>query len=493
MAVSPEQLQLLIIHLVRDIDTVQAAEPRLDETLFDRQSEIVESACWRASRSFYRRTGELIPQERFGPALRSVLKERFPDHDMPDGVVADTMREIFTVDPAALEHRLIRPVLEEFILTRSVEPHVNKLVHGRADYADVITDMSKAAEAARISAAKPENLRALGLDVFADAGRIPTGCRPIDEVFGGGICVGETVGLLGPMKGGKTSLCQSLACEFVKKDAKHRVTYVTYEESGRQQWRKLLISYMDKHHRREVEGKRPHEIADDIKVDLRAAHERLAAQLNLIDMSGAMDGQGYGGPPELATCLEGLYRDGRLGQLVIIDHVLPLVRQYMAMQGLDQSKQMRHKIQEVAIMAKGLAPRLKVCMVLAHQTDAKGNRRGIHKPTHTNSAENKLFAEYLHDCLCLGAKQSDDEPIAWLNLSASRNRETRAVLVRIAGERCRVELVQDYVADEGTGQFIHAEDLMHGHVAPEEVTGRMPRRDGPPWLNEPGYPRIAGD
>ena len=474
MALSPEQRQLLVIHLVRDPDTIRAAEPRVDESIFNAQSEIFELVCWIVSRDNFRRTGQPTPKEHFIPALMRLLNEQYPYHGLTHDSIARFLCWIYNFEEKALNYRLISPVMEEFIVSRKVEPQINELIHGGADYVEVIGEMHRALEMSRVSSVQNVDTKSLGVDVFSDAARIMTGCTPIDITLDGGICLGETVGLLGPMKGGKTSLCQSLACEFVKKDPMHRATYVTYEESGRQQWRKLLISFMNKYHRKLLEGKSPGELQPEIIPDLNNAHERLTAQLGLVDMSGAVEGQGFGGPPELATHLENLHRSGMLGQLVIIDHVLPMVRQYMTLRGLDHAKQMRHQIQEVAIMAKSLAPRLGVCIVLAHQMDAKGNKRGTQKPSHMDSAENKLFAEYLHDCLCLGVKQSDDDPVAWLNLSATRSKENKAVMVLIAGWRCRVDLAKGWTLDEtGGGRFVKTEEREHGRRATHEETGRV--------------------
>lgn len=490
MALSPEQRQLLVIHLVRDPDTIRAAEPRVDESLFNTQSEIFELACWVVSRDNFRRTGQTTPKEHFVPAVMRLLNEQYPYHGMTHEMIARFLCWIYNFDEKALNYRLIAPVLEEFILSRQVEPQINELIHGGANYADVISEMHKALEMSRVSAVQPADLKLMGINVFKGAKRIRTGCVPIDITLDGGICLGETVGLLGPLKGGKTSLCQSLACEFIKTDPQRRVTFVTYEESAMQQWRKLLISYMNKHHRKYLEGRDADEIIDDIKPDLIAAHERLTAQLNLVDMSGATEGQGFGGPPELTTCLENLHRAGTLGQLVIIDHVLPMVRQYMTLRGMDHAKAMRHQIQEVAIMAKGLAPRLNVCIFLAHQMDARGNKRGIHKPSHMDSAENKLFAEYLHDCLCLGVKQSDEAPVAWLHLSATRSKENNSVMVLIAGWRCRVDVAKGWTLDEtGGGRFVKNDELKYGKRATDEESGRTVH-----GTRQAGMPNVvAGD
>ena len=261
------------------------------------------------------------------------------------------------------------------------------------------------------------------------------------------------------MKGGKTSFCHSLLSEFIqKKDPQHnlyRATYFTYEEGRIKQLMKLMISFMNRFHRNQVEGKDVKDMDPAIKPHLKNAHDNIADRITLMDMSGTREGQGHGGPAELLTCIDTLHRAGRLGQLVVVDHVLPLVRAHIARTGRDAGDAMRHEIGAVCKEFVSVCSRLNVTGVLAHQMDAKGNKSNpSYTPSHMDSAECKHFAELLHDTMCIGTKDQSNN--AKLNLSATRTGEPKCVPIRVRGERCRIELATGVREDPHTGALVNA-------------------------------------
>jgi hypothetical protein len=457
--------------------------------LFNSQSEILDMAFWVVSRDNFRRHGALTPKEHFAPAVMRLLQEQFPYHGLTDDSIAQALSLVFAYPASALNHQLIAPLLGEFVLTRRAEPHMQSMLQMGVT-TELVEEMHRALTASRVSAVKVEDLAGLGIDAFTEEVRLKTGCGPVDATMGG-IRLGEAIGLLGPMKGGKTSLCHSLTCDFIKRDPSHRVTYITYEESTRKQWPKLLISFMNKYHREKLEGKKASEIDLEILPDLKVAHAALVRQLTLVDMSGAQEGQGYGGAGELETTLETLQRNKALGQLVIVDHVLPMVTAHMGMMGLDPSRHMRHQVQAVCEKVKMLVGRLGICIVLAHQMDAAGNRNAMRKPSHMDAAECKLFAQYMHDVLCLGVKCAEDKPIAYLNLSASRSNPEKAIWVRIDGWRCRVE-VAGYVLND-RGELVRTDEQELGRQVTDEEHGQLGRPAGTNTASGGTRPSVAAE
>lgn len=428
----------MIIHLVRDLATIRVAVDRVDEALFNPQTEILDMALWIVARDGYKKHGDVLPRQHYEPALQRILHEQFPYHGLDQRSIADALSVIFSYKDAALSHSLIAPLLEEFILERKSAPFLQHMIQDGVSF-DLVEKFYSAVAVSKVSTFQIDDMSTFDFNMFADGARIKTGYAPVDHLLGG-IRLGEAIGLLGPMKGGKTSLCQSLACDFIKQNENNRVTYVTYEEPTLRQWPKLIISFINKFHRDLIEGKAADSFSPEMMTELKIANTSLARQLTIVDMSGAKEGQGSGGIMELELLLDKLHSSNKLGQLVIVDHVLPLVTAYMGMRGLDPSNQMRHQIQAVCERVKTIVSKFNVALVLAHQMDSAGNKLGNKKPTHMDAAECKLFAQYLHDVLCLGCKQSEEVPIAWLNLSASRTRPEKAMFVQIDGARCQVKI-----------------------------------------------------
>lgn len=460
---NPQQRQLLVIHLVRDPDTIRAAHERLTAELFDPTSELVDLALWSISSSNFSATGATTPREHMLPALLRKLNEELPYHGMSDAQIEGIVNLVYEFPSGSLCYRLIRPLLEEFILSRRAQPKLQQLAVGGASHREIIEDLWSAVRATSLSSVEPENLEQIGIDVFKSAQRTPTGCQPIDVLLGG-VCRGETIGLLGPMKGGKTSLAISLACDWIKRSG--RVSYISYEEPTFKQWPKALVSFMNKYRHDRLAGLDSSQMTPDLRADLQRAFQSLSAGLFLFDMSGARPGQGAGGIGELELCLEDMHRRGKLGELVIVDHVYKMVTHYMAAADIDPSH-MRHAVSEICGRFVSLIGRLNVTGILLHQMDAAGNKSPLRKPSHMDAAECKLFPQFLHAVLCLGVKDPSNG-VAWLNLSAARSLEPKAIHVRIAGERCRVELAGTYHEDERTGRFVTEDERVHGLTVGDE-------------------------
>lgn len=461
---TPAEFKLLMVHLVRDLDTIRSASSRIRDEMFDYQTESLDAACWSVSREGFAQSGQRMPYEHFLPAVLRTMDERFPGHGMSVDQITQAVSVPFHFNDDSLRFVLAAPLLQKFLVTRSTRHTLNEIYFTGPEI-ELLDRLAREASAAVISSARVEDLDSLGVDVFASAVRTPTGCVPIDTLMGG-IRVGETTGILGPMKGGKTSLAQSLACDFIKMG--RRVTFVTYEESGRrQQWPKLLICYSGRHDRASIEGKALSDMDPEVVSDLESAGRSLKIGLTLVDMSASENRQGLGGMAELESCLEELKRRGCLGDMVIVDHAYAMVMKYLTASSLDLSKHFRLQIQDTCERFKALVERLGVCGFLLHQMDAAANKNPIRVPSHMDAAECKLFPQFLHNVICIGVK--DENNIAWLNMSASRNLATSAVHVIIDGRHCRVRLAQGYAVDDRTGAFCREDDLVLGRRVEDPI------------------------
>lgn len=469
-----DKRRLMMIHLVRDRDTIQAAFDQLEPDMFDAATEYLDQVFWRVSQEYFREHHAPIPRLFFEYGVLGLLKDEYMSLvsiDL-DGVVRE-IDELYRANEADLNFRAVSSYLEEFIFERSQSEVLAEIRTGDRvkSYSELISELYTGIGSVSFRDVRHEDVVATGFDIFESSNRVLTGCTPIDTLMGG-ITYGQAIGLLGPMKGGKTSLCHSLACDFIKMYPDEKVTFITYEESARQQLPKLYISWLNKWHRDELEGKRFADMKPEIQAELQKAQASISNSLYLIDMSGAVDGQGFGGIKELETALTTRMHQGRVGKLVIVDHVLPLVTNYMNAKNIDLASGMRHQVQETANRFRNLMERLGTCGFIAHQMDAKGNQKPTRIPSHMDAAECKLFAQYLQHTLALGTRDPEND-VAWLNLSATRSGHPHAIPVKINGWKCRVETVEGYEANERQKGFTHVSSYSgkYAKVDNDETSG----------------------
>jgi len=124
---------------------------------------------------------------------------------------------------------------------------------------------------------------------------------------------------------------------------------------------------------------------------------------------------------------------------------------YMSNKGMDASKQMRFEVPNLCNTFKSVTDRCGVAGLLAHQMSAEGNKYPLRVPSHMDSSECKMFPEMFNQVICLGVKDKND--IAILNLSASRSMGNKDIHVRIAGWKCRVDVLHGVSVNRSTGQF----------------------------------------
>lgn len=435
---------MLFTHLVLDEETIKAALVNLDDNLFtsDEQPELL---VWRASKSLYTRTNKVCTLSSFVAELSSlVVNSGLLVEDF-----SDFLKYIKDFNTAELNFKIVEPWLKQFVIDRRVLPQMSALNAGVIDPTTAVKEMYAAIQSVVSSSSiQCENFESMADDFFSTTARIPTGCIVLDTMLGG-IRLGEVIGILGPMKGGKTSFCHTLAVDYMKNNPQNRVTFVSYEENFKQQAPKLIISWLEIN-RNTVEGKSLKDLTPELRSQISDVSARMHRQMTFVDMSGSREGQGYGGYVELDSALSKISASGELGNLVIVDHLLPMVTNYLSAQNKDLTKNMRHEISAAVKGMSHIALKFNVSLVLAHQLDAEGNK--FNKlPSHMNSAENKLFAQYLHDCLCLSPR--NEQNFAHLNLSASRSLANTHKLVLIDGARCRVSLVQQNMSLTSSGNI----------------------------------------
>lgn len=446
------------MHLVRDAATIHAASANLADSLFIKPTENLELALWLTSKSCFARGNTPVPAQIFAGELGRILRDRFADGSVAYDVALAAINEIYSYPTDQLSYAYVAAWLREFVFERTLAPIINAAASGTISYDHVIERVGRVNQNTLGGATIIDDLASFGLDVFAETTRVMTGHRPTDKLLGG-IRFGETIGLLGPMKGGKTSYMLSLVADFIKLSPEHRATFVSYEEPVSRQYPKLLVASMNRYKFDELRGKQYSAMSPKMQADIGIAADLVKNRVSMVDMSGTYM-QGAGGAVELRQTLSGLRDQNKLGKLVVIDHLLPMVQKSMAANSIDQGH-MRHQVSDFVKAVTEMAGVFEVSCVLAHQLDATGNRDPTRKPTHMDSAECKLFGQYLHDVVCLGVRETDNN-VAWLNLSCSRTVEPHAIHVLVAGWKCRVDVADNMTEDSRTRSFVSHTDAQGG-------------------------------
>lgn len=430
---------MLLTHLVRDPVTARAVTGKLDDHFFDPVADTITSVCWLTARDSFHAKGIPVDQTFFRAKVLERLAEDYPDNALPPEYIDDFITRIFRPDQACLNFELIRETLDRMISERVIADDVQSLMYSRRPPAEVLADMAAKLSQHRIATTVLDSF-AGARSSFSGMKRTPSGSPIFDKLFSDGqqrgFYKGQSIGLLGPMKGGKSTLAYTLVADFIScTDRVRRATFVTYEESAYHVIPKLVVACA-KVSRKLVMGVDIPDMPVEVQARVMDAIKLLDERVNFLDMSGSHFDQGKGGVDELYGKLDELYRAGKLGELVVVDHCGPLVRSSQA--------NLEHTRQEIvrtctefnrAMLTFGIAG------LLLHQMDAKGNTGGARvRPTHLNAAECKHFAEILSDCLVLEAKPSPTDNITRLALSATRTLEPDMIFVRIDGDRCRIEL-----------------------------------------------------
>ena len=145
---TPRQIKLLAVHIVRDIDTLRAVAGRVKAKLWG-FGEVFELACWKVAEQGFRESGGLMPKEIFEVQVRACLEREHPGHGMTEDNIASSIEGLFCWPAGSLSFSLVRPILEEFLVSREVAEKMSSLMLGSADYITVINEMSQVVQGAK--------------------------------------------------------------------------------------------------------------------------------------------------------------------------------------------------------------------------------------------------------------------------------------------------------------------------------------------------------
>ena len=291
---------------------------------------------------------------------------------------------------------------------------------------------------------------------------LPTGIDFLDIPMGGGRRRRETIGLLGALGSGKSTIGVQASVSAAKYElAASRLDptyepevsfFVTYEQPKLEIQRKAIAcsarialkrlhmngSWLDRlstcHRpdtiesyernlvtcRNQTMGELERYYADTVPLD------RL---WRVVDLSGSKENPraGYGYVDEICAALEREKRKGvkRFG-LVVIDYAMLMCRNYCRDRGWDETKKMRILVNAVGDdCRRTIAVNFDCTVLLLHQLSGESNTLSpTARLSHGNSAEGKMFGENQSYCFELGVK---DESQNCVLFRTSKTRHTESV------------------------------------------------------------------
>jgi RecA/RadA recombinase len=461
-----DQMGLILIHLVRDPDTIRKSTSKLDKGVFNSQESFYQ-ACWSVSRDYYGKYQQPIPRQLFTIELANEIYEKAIPSS-PDEAQR-IVNIIYEYPENALNSVHIIPWIQDLIMDRKTAPVIEAIRLGIGDPSGVVGEMLRVSREATMSSVPTSTFDLCDMeDMFCHQPLIQTNFKPLDTLLGGGIFINQAYGLLGPTGGGKTTLAQTLACEWAASG--RNVAFFSYEEPIEDIRPRMILCMARKYRRKDVFGIKFSQLDQTIQKDLTAASQLLNKHVMLVDMAGFR--HGHGGIIEMEAALHELCERDNRPTMVIVDHVHPMARRAMKGSGkADES--LRHEIFDIADRFRMLTNELKFTGILINQVGAEANKRSNRQPTHTDSAECRTFAYNLHFCMNLG-KPDKDTNIALFNVTKGRNAPENAVCVHIAGEFCRVRAATNYVPNTDGGGIISLEEAGGVHTAPApDGSGRV--------------------
>ena len=341
---------------------------------------------------------------------------------------------------------------------------------------------------------------------------IPTTLPFIDEYLHG-FRAGDIIGVLGPYGGGKTTLLAVTAVRMAQQYAANSPNklsvFIGYEDpaekmnptfwsaasqidrslfaEGRDFWNELSTAENLKDYDRELPVNRNGEVMFGERERWVAAKSWFNNNFMYLDFSQneKTGNRGAGGVAEIVVALEQLAE--KMGMeigFVAIDYCGVMVEREMNSNAKTKyAESMARPIKNAVdqLRARIAVPSGAVIM-LAHQL-AQGEVKNIppyRYVSHADASGSKSFAENLHACLCVNARDEacHVSTIYWSKLRYLRADNLKG-LIKIDDRVAEIRLVNDeYTASEAAKRIIQRGDI--GPVSPEEVANitNRPRAGG---------------
>lgn len=443
-----DDYELVMIHLVRDVELLEQAKlAGLEPADFQVSKLKHYRFIWQATSEYFDNHRELIPQM----ILEREVGELLANEEMVTERLSKRVWSLVKVIYGVEEEDLASDYVRETLLQQMVDD---------LKIAPRLKEMGSETDSSRIKKLFHENQQLYDrtrvivnqpADLFSPEGRQrhtensqpeETGIDFIDKAIHG-VRPSSFVGLLAESAGGKTMMGTQFLCEQAMNDCKALGFF--YEQSLEGDIAERFYSYLANAPRTELWKKTHNEYPEHVRKHLDAIQARLQRNMQIYDMSGAVKGQGNGGPDEIELILERLHRRGEAPKYIVIDWLSPLVIRYFNMPKNVVLADKREKIDLVVDRFKGIAGRYRVTIVLLHQIaphiiEAKTPH---YKPDWTVAAECKSFG-WLMDYVFTFGRKCKETNCMWFNVPKARGAPTASRIVRMDGELNKIHDAHDY-------------------------------------------------
>ena len=304
---SEQDIELLMCHLIRSPEVIQAALPVLRLEAFAPIVERVEQLLWAISSQYYVQYHAMIPE----PVLVSEIQKRTVGSSLFDNeTIQDMYNRVYKYFNAWRDTPLcaqyVIDVLNAYLYFKHVYDELElsfKTGTSNPEMINAILERSK-----QVEVTAPLVVEPFALDMpdnLEITPRFPTGVFFLDELLDGGSRAGEAYGFIAPVGGGKTTLSNQLAIEYASRG--HHVFVFTYEQPINNDYLYPVRVYASRIPRDRMKNvKRVEDFTDDEKRRFFKAKELINRYLHFVDFSGCGDnpGAGAGGVNEIERVLE---------------------------------------------------------------------------------------------------------------------------------------------------------------------------------------------
>lgn len=424
---------IIFLHLMRNVELFeQARMAGLSWTDFQPIKTRHYSYLWRAACEYFDAHRKLIPRLILEREVERLLEGEDMVTDQQRKKTLDLLTFVYSIDDKELaadyvRDHLLQPLLDEV----KVAPKLRELA--------TETDSQQLTKMFAESQELYHQTRVVvnrSADMFSESGRhrhtegqqpVPTGIDFIDYAVIG-LRPGSMVGCMAESSGGKTMLGTQFLCEQA---VGNNVTLgFFYEQSLEGDIAERFYSYLTGASRDDLRGKTYKDYPENAKRHLDGLERQLSQYLLIYDMSGAVAGQGNGGPDEIEAIVGNLKRRGINVKSMVIDWLLPMVTRYHKMTKEVRTSDKREKVDLVLTRLKEISERYDVTIVLLHQIAPHiiESKTPHYKPDWTVSAECKGFG-FLMDYVFVFGRKCEVTNCMWFNVPKARGASKTARVV----------------------------------------------------------------
>lgn len=438
----PDFPGMLLLHMLRSEAFMQKAASRIQVTDFNATTERAVMLGTSIALDFWTQYRQLVSQDAFIIQMGSRLAAD-PGFltEMETLELSRLVVEAYRTEEAQLTPQFMLDQFQAFVYERRLRPLAYAITTAQPhNMLGLVEDIQNVKAAATASSGRVVNLFEPGREQMNTRPRTPSGVYFLDHLMGGGIALGEVVGLLGPFGKGKTTLAIQLACEFARN--RQYTTYLSYETDIVPGVSNRMYGYIGGMSRARLQGKQLHELDPADLERLRAEEEAWAREYLIpVDMKQGSINAGSGGAGEVRAFLREMRDAGKPPKLVILDQYLPMINRYMAARNIKE-EQTRIVMQRMVQDFMDIAGEEQCCIVLLHQTSTqKVNASATRKPEAGDSAEAKSFPFWLSTCLGLGTHDGNNRQ--WLTIIKGRDLAVDSVVIELDGENYRYKWDKD--------------------------------------------------